>query len=203
VGVKPPDDPVYFESPAAMRDWLDANYATAVELWVGYHRKATGRPSLTWSEAVDEALCVGWIDGVRYGVDAERFTQRFTPRRRGSTWSAVNIAKVKELAAQGRMRPAGLEAFEARSAERSVTYSYENRHQAELSAEDEARFRANAAAWKWFRGQAPSYRTMATWFVVSAKRPATRERRLETLIDDSAHERRIGAATTNRAAGDR
>ncbi|HET9520491.1 MAG TPA: YdeI/OmpD-associated family protein [Candidatus Limnocylindrales bacterium] len=203
MGVKPPDDPVYFESPAAMRDWLAANHATAAELWVGYHKKATGRPSLTWSEAVDEALCYGWIDGVRYSVDPERFTQRFTPRRKGSTWSAVNIAKVRELTAQGRMRPAGIEAFEGRKSEKSAIYSYENRHLAALSAEDEARFRANAAAWGWFSRQPASYRTMATWFVVSAKRAATRERRLETLIEDSAHERRIGAVTPRRASGDR
>ena len=186
-----------------MRDWLDANHGTAAELWVGYHKKATGRPSLTWSEAVDEALCYGWIDGVRYSVDAERFTQRFTPRRKGSTWSAVNIAKVRELTAQGRMRLPGIEAFEARSDEKSVIYSHENRHQAAFSAEDEARFRANPVAWKWFSGQPPSYRTMATWFVVSAKRAATRERRLATLIEDSAGERRIGAVTTNRTAPDR
>ena len=186
-----------------MRDWLDANHATAAELWVGYHRKATGRPSLSWSEAVDEALCYGWIDGVRYSVDPERFTQRFTPRRKGSTWSAVNIAKVRELSAEGRMRPPGAEAFEARSDEKSVIYSYENRHQAAFSAEDEARFRANQAAWKWFSRQPPSYRTMATWFVVSAKRAATRQRRLETLIADSANERRIGPVTTKRASGDR
>jgi uncharacterized protein YdeI (YjbR/CyaY-like superfamily) len=203
VGVKPPDDPVYFESPAAMRDWLDANHSTAAELWVGYHKKATGRPSLSWSEAVDEALCYGWIDGVRYSVDPERFTQRFTPRRKGSTWSAVNIAKVRELTEQGRMRPAGIVAFEGRKDETTAVYSYENRHQAAFSAVDEARFRANPGAWKWFCRQPPSYRTMATWFVVSAKRAATRERRLEALIEDSANERRIGAGATNRASGAR
>jgi uncharacterized protein YdeI (YjbR/CyaY-like superfamily) len=203
VGVEPPDDPVYFKSPSALSDWLAANHATAAELWVGYHKKATGRPSLTWSEAVDEALCYGWIDGVRYSVDAERFTQRFTPRRKGSTWSAVNIAKVRELTAQGRMRPAGVAAFEGRSDEKSAIYSYENRHQAELSAEEEARFRANPAAWSWFRGQPASYRTMAIWFVVSAKRSATRERRLDTLIEDAAHERRLGAVTARGASADR
>ena len=186
-----------------MRDWLAANHATAAELWVGYHKKATGRPSLSWSEAVDEALCYGWIDGVRYSVDPERFTQRFTPRRKGSTWSAVNIAKVRELTAQGRMRPLGIAAFEARSDEKSVIYSYENRHQATFSAEDEARFRANRAAWTWFSRQPPSYRTMATWFVVSAKRAETRQRRLATLIEDSANERRLGAVTAKRASADR
>jgi uncharacterized protein YdeI (YjbR/CyaY-like superfamily) len=203
VGVSPPDDPVYFESPAALRDWLDANHATAVELWVGYHKKATGRPSLSWSEAVDEALCYGWIDGVRYGVDNERFTQRFTPRRKGSTWSAINIAKVRELTAQGRMRPPGIAAFEGRSPEKSAVYSYENRHQAELPAVDEARFRANAVAWAWFRRQPASYRTMAIWYVVSGKRATTRERRLATLIEDSVNERRIGAVSTKSASGGR
>ena len=186
-----------------MGDWLEANHATATELWVGYHKKSTGRPSLTWSEAVDEAISFGWIDGVRYSVDADRFTQRFTPRRKGSTWSAVNIAKVRELTAQGRMRPAGLAAFEGRSEERSVVYSYENRHRAALSTEEETRFRADAAAWSWFTRQAASYRAMATWFVVSAKRSETRDRRLGALIEDSAQGRRIKAVTARGAAADR
>jgi uncharacterized protein YdeI (YjbR/CyaY-like superfamily) len=203
VGVKPPDDPVYFESPAALRDWLEANHETATELWVGYHKKATGRPSLSWSEAVDEALCHGWIDGVRYSVDADRFTQRFTPRRKGSTWSAVNIAKVRELTAQGRMRPAGIAAFEGRAPERSAIYSYENRHQAALSADEEARFRAVPDAWSWFVKRPASYRTMAVWFVVSAKRPETRERRLSRLIEDSAAGRPFGPMTPRAAATDR
>ena len=183
---KPPPDPIYFESPAELRDWFERNHETASELWVGQFRKAAGRPTVSWSEAVDEALCVGWIDGVRYSVDAERFTQRFTPRRKGSNWSAINIAKVAALTAEGRMRPAGQTAFEARSDERSAIYSYEQRHLAKLAAEDEAQFRANEPAWQWFEKAPTSYRTAATYWVVTAKRPETRARRLSTLIEDSA-----------------
>jgi uncharacterized protein YdeI (YjbR/CyaY-like superfamily) len=191
----PPPDPIYFGSPTELRDWFDANHATASELWLGQYRKSSGRPSLTWSESVDEALCVGWIDGVRYSIDAERFTQRFTPRRKGSNWSAVNIAKVGELTAQGRMRPAGLAAFEGRSEERSETYSYEQRDSARLEPAEEASFRANEPAWEWFQARGASYRQAATWWVVSAKRPETRARRLAALIEDSAGGRTIGPLT--------
>jgi uncharacterized protein YdeI (YjbR/CyaY-like superfamily) len=176
----------YFESPAELRDWFDANHETATELWLGYYKKASGRPTVSWSESVDEALCVGWIDSVRYSVDAERSRQRFTPRRKGSNWSAINIAKVAQLTAEGRMRPAGITAFDARREDRSAVYSYENRHDAKLSADEEARFQADDAAWASFQGRAPSYRTAATWWVVSAKRPETRERRLASLIEASA-----------------
>ena len=186
----PPPDPLYFESPAELRDWFDANHETATELWLGSYKKATGKPSVTWSEAVDEALCVGWIDSIRYSLDAERSAQRFTPRRRGSNWSAVNIAKVTQLTAEGRMRPAGIAAFEARSEERSGVYSYENRHKAKLEPAEEALFRAAEAAWSWFEKQAPSFRTAAVWWITNAKRPETRTRRLSTLIDDAAAGRR-------------
>jgi uncharacterized protein YdeI (YjbR/CyaY-like superfamily) len=179
-------EPIYFESPAELRAWFDANHLTAAELWVGYWKKATGHPTVTWQEAVLEALCVGWIDGVRYSVDTERSRQRFTPRRTGSNWSAINIASVERLTAEGRMRPAGLAAFAVRSPERSAIYSYERRHEANLSADHEARFRANEAAWSWFEQRPPSFRTAAVWWVVSAKRPETRERRLASLIEDSA-----------------
>ena len=181
-----PPEPIYFEGPAALRDWFDAHHETATELWVGYHKKATGRPSLTWSLAVDEALCVGWIDGVRYSVDGERFRQRFTPRRKGSTWSAVNVAKVARLSAEGRMRPSGLAAFEARRDDRTAVYSYERRHEAALAPDEETRFRDNRDAWSWFEQQRKSYRTAATYWVASAKRPETRARRLGELIDESA-----------------
>jgi uncharacterized protein YdeI (YjbR/CyaY-like superfamily) len=195
----PPPDPIYFESPAELRDWLHANHQTATELWVGQYRKAAGRPTVTWSEVVDEALCVGWIDGVRYSVNGERFTQRLTPRRKGSNWSAVNIAKVKELTDQGRMRPAGLAAFEARSEARSAVYSYEQRHLAMLDAEEETSFRANEAAWDWFNARPPSYRNAATYWVVSAKRPETRTKRLATLIEDSAAGRTVKPLTPRKA----
>ena len=120
-----PHDVRFLSSPDELRDWFDANHATATELWLGHHRKSTGRPTIAWSDAVDEALCVGWIDGVRYSLDDERFAQRFTPRRKGSNWSAINVQKVAELTKQGRMRPAGLAAFEARTPERTGVYSYE------------------------------------------------------------------------------
>jgi len=199
VAPKPPPDPIYFESPEALRDWFDANHETATELWIGQFRKGTGRPTVSWSEVVDEALSVGWIDGVRYSVDAERFTQRLTPRRKGSNWSAVNIAKVKELTAQGRMRPAGLAAFEARSDARSAVYSYEQRHAGAFAAEDEARFRANEVAWRWFEKRPASYRTGATYWVVSAKKPETRARRLDALIEDSAAGRAVKPLTPRKA----
>jgi uncharacterized protein YdeI (YjbR/CyaY-like superfamily) len=199
VAPKPPPDPIFFDRPEALRDWFDANHETASELWLGQYKKATGKPSVTWSEAVDEALCVGWIDSVRYSLDAGRSAQRFTPRRKGSNWSAINIAKVKELTTQGRMRPAGLAAFEARSEARSAVYSYEQRHRAVLEPEEEAAFRANDAAWEWFAARAPSYRQAATYWVVSAKKPETRARRLATLLEDSAAGRRLRQLTPRRA----
>jgi uncharacterized protein YdeI (YjbR/CyaY-like superfamily) len=199
VAPKPPADPIYFKTPAELRDWFDANHETASELWLGSFKKATGRPSVQWSEAVDEALCVGWIDSIRYSLDAERSAQRFTPRRKGSNWSAVNVAKIKELTAQGRMRPAGLAAFEARSDARTGVYSYEQRHQAAFTAEDEARFRANEAAWEWWEKRPPSYRTGATYWVMSAKKPETRASRLDTLIADSAAGRTVKPLTPRKA----
>jgi uncharacterized protein YdeI (YjbR/CyaY-like superfamily) len=176
----------FFASPAELRDWFDANHKTAAELWLGYHKKATGRPSVSWSEAVDEALCVGWIDSVRYSIDAERSRQRFTPRRKGSNWSSVNIAKVARLTAEGRMRPAGHKSFAERTEAKSGVYSYENRHLAAFSAEESAAFRANEAAWAWFESRPASYRTGATWWVVSAKRDETRQRRFAELVAESS-----------------
>lgn len=196
---KPPSDPIYFESPEALRDWFDANHETATELWIGQFRKGTGRPTVSWSEVVDQALCVGWIDGVRYSVDAERFTQRLTPRRKGSNWSAVNIAKVKELTAQGRMRPAGLAAFEARSEAKSGVYSYEQRHLATLEPAEEVAFRANEAAWAGFEARPASYRKAAIYWIVSAKKPETRAGRLATLIEDSAGGRTVKPLTPRKA----
>jgi uncharacterized protein YdeI (YjbR/CyaY-like superfamily) len=187
--------PIYFESPAELRDWFDANHLTAVELWVGYWKKASGHPTVTWGEAVLEALCVGWIDGVRYSVDAERSRQRFTPRRKGSNWSAVNMRNVERLTAEGRMRPAGLAAYERRTEARTAVYSYEQRHEARLTDAEEARFRAQPAAWSWFQDRPRSYRTAATWWVASPKRPETRERRLASLIEESAAGRTPKALT--------
>ncbi len=182
---------IYFASPAEFRAWLERHHESETELLVGYWKRATGKPSLTWSEAVDEALCFGWIDGVRRGVDGERHVQRFTPRKPRSTWSAVNIAKVEQLRAEGRMRPAGEAAFARRQDDRSAIYAYEQRDNPVLEPEHEARFRADAAAWEFFSSAPPSYRKPALWWVVSAKRPETRERRLAKLIEDSAAGRRL------------
>ena len=189
-------DALFFETPAGLRAWLEEHHATASELWVGYYKKASGRRSLTWSQVVDEALCFGWIDGKTQRIDEHRYRQRLTPRRRNSNWSAVNIAKVAELRTQGRMTAAGEAAFAARREDRSAVYSYERRHEAEFDAEQKKTFRANAAAWKWFAAQTQSYRMTATFWVVSAKRPDTRARRLATLIECSADGRRVPPLTT-------
>jgi uncharacterized protein YdeI (YjbR/CyaY-like superfamily) len=186
-----PHDVQFFEQPEELRAWFEKHHQTADELWLGFYRKATGLPTLTWPEAVDEALCVGWIDSVRYRLDERSSAQRFTPRRKRSFWSAVNTKRATELIAEGRMRPAGLKAFEARSADRTAMYSYE-REAATFPDEDLARFRADTEAWAWFEKQSPTYRKTSTYWVVSAKRPETRARRLDTLIADSAAGRRIG-----------
>jgi uncharacterized protein YdeI (YjbR/CyaY-like superfamily) len=185
------DEAIYFGSPEEFRAWLEEHHETAKEVWVGYWKKATGKPSMTWSLAVDEALCFGWIDGVLRGIDDQRHIQRFTPRKPVSNWSAINIAKVERLRAEGRMRPAGEAAFARRRDDRSAVYSYEQYRNPELEPDQEARLKANAAAWEYFMAQPPSYRRPATWWVVSAKKPETRERRLATLIEDSAAGRRI------------
>ena len=188
-------EPIFFAEPADFRAWLEENHERASELLVGFHKKATGRPSITWPEAVDEALCFGWIDGIRRSLGDESYMIRFTPRKPRSTWSAVNIARAKELVAEGRMRPAGLAAFEARSDDRSAIYAYEQRHDAKLAPEQEREFRANQRAWEFFHAQPPWYRKNALWWVVSAKREETRARRLHTLIDDSANGRRLRRLT--------
>jgi uncharacterized protein YdeI (YjbR/CyaY-like superfamily) len=189
------EDAIFFETPAELRGWLEEHHASANELWVGYYKKASGRRSLTWSDVVDEALCFGWIDGKAQRIDEHRYRQRLTPRRRNSNWSDVNIAKVAELRAQGRMTPAGEAAFAARREDRDAPYSYERRHEAAFDSEQETAFRANASAWEWFNAQSPSYRTMATFWVVSAKRPDTRARRLASLIECSAEGRRVAPLT--------
>jgi len=182
---------VYFESPAAFRRWLAANHDTAPELVVGFHKAHTGKPSLTWPESVDEALCFGWIDGVRRRVDDDRYTIRFTPRRRNSLWSFVNVRRVKALTEQGRMQPAGLAAFEARRAERGGAYSFEQ-PLTKLTPAEIRTFKANKPAWRFFEEQPPGYRKTAVFWVTSAKKPETRTRRLATLIADSAAGLRIG-----------
>ena len=179
-----PRDVQYFATPEELRDWFDANHETASELWLGYHRKASGIPSVDWPQAVDEALCVGWIDSIRYRIDEQRNAQRFTPRRPGSIWSAVNVRKAEALTAEGRMRPAGLAAFAARTPERTAVYSHEREH-ATFAPDETARFRGDPAAWADWEARPASYRRQATHWVTSAKRPETRERRLAELIRES------------------
>jgi uncharacterized protein YdeI (YjbR/CyaY-like superfamily) len=186
------DDVWFFATPDKWRQWLEKNHARATELWVGMHRKASGTPSITWPEAVDEALCFGWIDGIRKSIDDTRYKNRFTPRKKTSNWSAVNIARVGALTKEGRMRPAGLAAFETRDPKKPGVYSFEQRETATLGDELERRFRANAKAWAFFEAQPPYYRRVATFWVVSAKQEATRERRLDALINDSEAGRRVG-----------
>jgi uncharacterized protein YdeI (YjbR/CyaY-like superfamily) len=171
---------MFFETAAAFRAWLDAHAATASELIVGYRRVKSGLPSMTWAESVDEALCHGWIDGIRRSLDETSYTIRFTPRRRDSRWSAVNVRRVGELMAEGRMTPAGLAAFEARRDE--VGYTYEVLT-AELPPEYEAVLRADAQAWAYWERTPPSYQRMAAHWVTSAKQEATRQRRLARLLD--------------------
>jgi uncharacterized protein YdeI (YjbR/CyaY-like superfamily) len=174
-----------FPDAASLRSWLEAHHATESEAWFGYYRKDAGKTSVTYAEAVDQALCFGWIDGITYRVDEEVTTNRFTPRRRGSYWSAVNIAKVERLRAAGLMAPAGLKAYDARDQSAELRYSYEHRP-ADLSGPMLSRLRADPAAAAYWDAQSAAYRRTAAFWVTSAKREATRERRLETLIADSA-----------------
>jgi uncharacterized protein YdeI (YjbR/CyaY-like superfamily) len=188
-------EPIFFEAPAEFRAWLEEHHGDETELLVGFHKQGTGRPSLTWPESVDQALCFGWIDGVRRSLGEHSYTIRFTPRKARSTWSAINIKRAKELIDEGLMRPAGLAAFERRSDDRSRIYAYERRDDAKLPAAAEREFRANRKAWAFFSEQAPWYRRNATHWVISAKREETRRRRLKTLIDDSAQGRRLAHLT--------
>ena len=180
-----------FSSSAEFREWLKRNHDRVPELWLGFYNKRANMKSITYREALDEALCFGWIDGVRKSINKTTYKQRFTPRKPKSYWSAVNIRKVEELTARGLMTPAGLAAFARRTEARSGVYSYENRHLASLDSEREAKFRANSGAWKFFAGQPPSYRQTSIYRVMNAKRDETRSRRLEQLIDASAHGRRL------------
>ena len=174
--------PTFFATPAAFRAWLKKNHATASELVVGYYKRSTGKPSITWPQSVDEALCYGWIDGIRHSLGAEAYQIRFTPRRPGSLWSTVNIRRVAELKKLGLMEPTGIAAFERRSEEKSALYSYEQRFSSAFDKAQEKKFRANKKAWAFFDTQPPWYRRNATYWVTSAKTDATRFKRLDSLI---------------------
>ena len=182
--------PVYFRTPAAFRRWLVAHHRTERELLVGFHKKASGTPGISYKDAVDEALCFGWIDGIKKRVDESRYTHRFTPRRPGSTWSLINTARVGELIALKRMKKPGLEAFERRDPKKTALYSYERRASA-FDVALERDFKKNATAWTFFRAQPPGYQRLLTFWVMSATQEQTRLRRLAVLVTSSAQGKRI------------
>ena len=183
--------PTFFKTPAAFRAWFAKHAATESELLVGFYKRDSGKPSITWPESVDEALRVGWIDGVRKRIDDEAYSIRFTPRKTTSIWSAINIERVRVLTQEGRMTEQGLQAFAHRREAKSKVYAYEQTETAALSPQEEALFRKHAPAWKYFEAQPPGYRHQMLWRIVSAKRPATREARLLKLIDASASGQRL------------
>ena len=182
--------PRFFKSPSDFRKWLAANHAKATELWVGFYKKGSGRPSISWPESVDEALCVGWIDGIRKSLDGESYMIRFSPRKPGSVWSAVNMRNVERLIREKRMTQVGLKAYEARKENRSGIYSYEQRSP-ELVEPYLGRLKRNKAAWDFFHAQPPSYRKVMNWWIVSAKKEETRVKRLGQLIEVSKQGKRM------------
>jgi len=191
--------PAYFDTAADFRAWLQKHHDSASELLVGFRKVKSGEPSMTWPESVDQALCFGWIDGVRRSIDAEHYCIRFTPRKAGSVWSRINIERFRKLEARSLAAPAGRKAFSA-GKERTDHYSYENAPR-ELSPQEMKRFRSNAPAWADFERRPPSYRKAVLWWVVSAKQAATRERRLARLIEDSAAGRKVGVMEVGRKKG--
>jgi uncharacterized protein YdeI (YjbR/CyaY-like superfamily) len=181
---------IFYKTPTDLRKWFEVNHASAVELWVGFYKKDSGKPSITWPQSVDEALCFGWIDGIRKSIDDLSYKIRFTPRKTRSIWSSVNIKRAQELIEQGLMQPAGLKAFAAREENRSGIYSYEQRSP-ELPDQYAKKLKKDRTAWKFFQEQPPSYRKAANWWVQSAKKEETRLKRLERLIQLSAARQRI------------
>jgi uncharacterized protein YdeI (YjbR/CyaY-like superfamily) len=181
----------FFKTPAAFRKWLEKNHERKKELVVGFYKRGTGKPSITWPESVDEALCCGWIDGIRKRIDDESYTIRFTPRKPRSTWSTININRVKELTSHGKMSAAGLKAFEKRDEKSSAIYSYE-REASQLSPEFLKKFRAKKGAWKYFMATPPWYQRTAIHWVTSAKKEETKLSRLERLIESSSKAEFIG-----------
>lgn len=182
--------PVFFASPSKLRAWLQQHHARKSELWIGFHKKGSGKPSITWVEAVDALLCFGWIDGIRKSVNATSYAIHVTPRKHHSKWSAINVSRVHPLKKLGLLQSAGLLAFEIRTAEN--TYSCEQRNAVELGARYQRQFSENKAAWKFFRSRTPYYQRTATWWVISAKKEQTRLKRLATLIAGSQHQQLIG-----------
>lgn len=183
--------PTFFKTPADFRQWLEKHHSTEPELLVGFYKTGSGKPSITWPESVDQALCFGWIDGVGKSLGEESYTIRFTPRRPNSIWSAVNIKKVEDLKAKGLMKPEGFAAFEKRKEAKSRIYSHEQKESAKLSPEMEKNFKANKPAWKFFTTQAPSYQKVMLHHIVTAKQEKTRQSRFEKLLEASANGKRI------------
>jgi uncharacterized protein YdeI (YjbR/CyaY-like superfamily) len=186
-------NPHFFPSPSAWRAWLEQHHAEAKELWVGLHKRDSGRPTITWPEAVDGALCFGWIDGIRKSIDDVSYKIRFTPRKPRSAWSAINVKRATELSMMGLMHSAGLAAFQKRDPKRSGIYSYEQRKNARLPAAYQKKLRSHPDAWKFFRAQAPGYQRICSWWVISAKKEETRWKRLAALIEHSNHQRKLPA----------
>ncbi|HXB02006.1 MAG TPA: YdeI/OmpD-associated family protein [Opitutaceae bacterium] len=186
---------IHFQSPAEFRRWLEHNHASTTEIWVGFYRKDLCQGGLTYAEALDEALCFGWIDGIRKKVDAASYTNRFTPRKSGSIWSLINIGHVGRLTAAGKMHPSGLKAFAARLAHRTGVYSFEQKSH-KFPAAYEKKFRSNRKAWAFFTVQAPWYQRTAIHKVVSPKQETTRLRWLNLLMADSARGKRLDTLTS-------
>ncbi|GIF00789.1 YdeI/OmpD-associated family protein [Paractinoplanes rishiriensis] len=184
-------DAQFFDTADDLRTWFEQHHETAPELFLGYWKKGSGRTGVSHTEAIEQALCFGWIDSVGRRIDDQRYQVRFTPRRKGSVWSTINVAKIADLTERGLMRPAGRRAFEERKPERVAAYSYEQPDGVDLEPAQTTLFRNNPAAWEWYSAQSPSYRRAAAHWVVSAKRADTRERRLSQLISDSAAGRRV------------
>jgi uncharacterized protein YdeI (YjbR/CyaY-like superfamily) len=182
--------PKFFRKQSDFRNWLEKNHASARELWVGFHKKNSGKSSITWPESVDEALCFGWIDGIRKRIDEISYQIRFTPRRRGSIWSAINIKRAKALTKEKRMQPMGVKAFAARIENKSGIYSYEQRP-VELPERYAKLMKRNKSGWSFFQAQPPSYRKMVSWYIVSAKTEETRSKRFDKLMKASAKRKRL------------
>lgn len=182
--------PTFFANQSELRKWFEKNHDKEQELWVGYYKTGSGEPSITWPQSVDEALCFGWIDGIRKSLDQNSYVIRFTPRKPKSIWSAINIEKVEELTKLGLMHPAGIEAFNKRKEEKSRIYSFEQEN-IQLDKKYEKQLKQNKKAWQFFQSQPPSYQKPAMWWVMSAKQETTRQKRLDELIKDSEAGQRI------------
>jgi uncharacterized protein YdeI (YjbR/CyaY-like superfamily) len=193
--------PLFFASPSELRNWFEKYHETTQELWVGFYKTSSGKPSVTWPEAVDQALCFGWIDGVRKGIDDLSYTIRFTPRKPHSNWSGVNVKRVGELIKLGLMQPAGLKTFQERDQNKSEVYSYEQRKNSQLDPAYENQLRANKKAWEFFQSRPPSYQQPAIWWVMSARQEETRLKRLAILIECSEHGRTVPPLTRPTRSG--